>query len=84
MTIAERHQKVEEMTATFLVLHEKYFPPKRSLTDEEWEKLIEEMNAIAAKYKGQKLEDLAGELCMCFLNDIERIHKAWRKKESGI
>ena len=81
MTIAERHQKVKEMTATFLVLHEKYFPPKRPLTDEEWENYIADIWTVADRYKGTNLEALAGELTMAFNNDIERVDKAWRRKQ---
>jgi len=84
MKIAERHEKINQMIAVYKVLHEKYFPPGRSLTDEEWEKYIQSMETEAAKYRGSNLETLAGELCMCFLNDVERVHKAWREKESGI
>lgn len=81
MTIAERHEEINKILAGLKVLHEKYFPPRRPLTDEEWKNYIADIWAVADKYKGTNLEDLAGELTMAFSNDIERVDKAWRKKQ---
>jgi len=81
MTIQERHNEVSKILAGLKELHEKYFPPARVLTDEEWETYIAGIWAVADKYKGTNLEDLAGELTMAFSNDIERVDKAWRRKQ---
>lgn len=82
MTIRERHEQIDDMTITFRNLHEQHFPSK-SMTDEDWDKCISDFQTYADKYKNTNLEDLAGELCIAYLNDIERVHKAWRKKEGA-
>lgn len=81
MTISERHEEINKILAGLKVLHEKYFPPRRALTDEEWQAYINDIWEVADRYKGTNLEDLAGELTMAFSNDIERVDKAWRKKQ---
>jgi hypothetical protein len=81
MTITERHEEINKIIAGLKVLHEKYFPPARPLTDEEWQAYINDIWEVADRYKGTNLEDLAGELTMAFSNDIERVDKAWRKKQ---
>ena len=81
MTITERHEEINKIIAGLKVLHEKYFPPARPLTDEEWQAYINDIWEVADRYKGTNLEDLAGELTMAFSNDIERVDKAWRRKQ---
>ena len=81
MTISERHEEINKIIAGLKVLHEKYFPPARPLTDEEWQAYINDIWEVADRYKGTNLEDLAGELTMAFSNDIERVDKAWRRKQ---
>ncbi len=81
MKISERHEEINKIIAGLKVLHEKYFPPARPLTDEEWQAYINDIWEVADRYKGTNLEDLAGELTMAFSNDIERVDKAWRKKQ---
>jgi len=81
MTITERHEEINKIIAGLKVLHEKYFPPARPLTDEEWQAYINDIWEVADRYKGTNLEDFAGELTMAFSNDIERVDKAWRKKQ---
>lgn len=80
MTIQERNEEIKIIWAEMKSRHEKYFPPKRSLTDEEWENCIDDFFYTKDRWKGTNMEDFAGELSMVFLNDIERINKAWRKK----
>ena len=80
MTIQERHDQINKLLAAMKVRHEKYFPPARPLTDEEYEACIHDFFHAANEWKGTNLEDLAGEISMAFLNDIERVHKAWRRK----
>lgn len=80
MKINERHEEVNKILAKMKVLHEKYFPPGRPLTDEEWQQYIKGIWDVAEEYKGTNLEDFAGELTMVFSNDIERVHKAWIKR----
>lgn len=81
MKISERHEEINKIIAGLKVLHEKYFPPARPLTDEEWQAYINDIWKVADRYKGTNLEDLAGELTMAFSNDIERVDKAWRRKQ---
>lgn len=81
MTISERHEEINKILASLKVLHEKYFPPRRPLTDEEYETCIDDFFYTTEQWKGTNLEDLAGEISMAFLNDIERVDKAWRKKQ---
>lgn len=80
MTIQDRHKEINEILAVFKVLHEKYYPPARELTDEEWEVCIDDFFYTTNRWKGTNLEDLAGEISMAFLNDIERTNKAWIKR----
>ena len=80
MTIEERNNLIDDAIVKYKVCHDKYFPVGRSLTDKEWEDYIQDMDGIAGEFKNSKIADLSGELCMCFLNDIERIHKAWKAK----
>ena len=80
MTIQERHEEINKILAAMKVRHEKYFPPARELTDEEWENCIDDFQYTADQWKGTNLQDLAGDLCMIFLNDIERTDKAWRRR----
>lgn len=82
MKIQERHEEINKILAAMKVRHEKFFPPARSLTDEEWENCADDFFHAADQWKGTNLEDLAGEISMAFLNDIERVHKAWRRKET--
>ena len=83
MTIQERHDEVNKIIAKLKVLHEKYFPPARPLTDEEWEKYIDGIWAVAEEYKGTNLENFAAELTMVFSDDIEKVHKAWEKRRGN-
>lgn len=83
MKIQERNEEINNMLAIFKAKHEKYFPPARSLTDEEWETCIDDFFYTTEQWKGTHLQDLAGEISMAFQNDIARVHKAWRKKEGG-
>jgi len=69
MTIQQRHTEVN-----------KYFPPGRALNDEEWEKCISDFRKSADQWKGTNLERFAGDVSMAFLDDIERVHKAWIRR----
>lgn len=80
MTIKERHEEVTKIIARLKVLHEKYFPPARPLTDQEWEEYINGIWAVADDYKDTNLENFAAELTMVFSDDIENVHKAWEKR----
>lgn len=80
MTIKERHDEVTKIIAEFKVLHEKYFPPGRALNDEEWQKCIDNFLSATDQWKGTNLEQFAGDISMAFLDDIERVHKAWEKR----
>lgn len=80
MTIQQRHEEINKILAEMKVRHEKYFPPARTLTDEEWENCIDDFHYTADRWKGTNLQDLAGDICMAFLNDIERVDKAWRRR----
>lgn len=80
MTINERHEEVKKLFAELEAFYEKHFPPKRALTDKEWQAYIDSTWKIADSYKGTSLEDLASELTMALSNDIERVDKAWRRK----
>lgn len=79
MTLNERHEEINKILAKFKVLHEKYFPPMRPLTDLEWEKFIAELWSVADSYKGTNLETFAGEIAMAFSNDIEFADKQWKR-----
>lgn len=81
MTIQERHKEVAKILKDLQDFYMKHFPPSRTLTDEEWQDYIDGTWEIADRYKGTNLEDLAGELTMAFSNDIERVDKAWRRKQ---
>ena len=80
MKIQERHEEVAKIFKDLQSFYEKHFPPGRNLTDEEWQEYIDGVWRIAERYKGTNLEDLAGELAMALSNDIERIDKAWRRR----
>jgi hypothetical protein len=57
------------------VEHLRYTQNFDSLTDKEWEEYIQSMDKIANDYKGTNLEQIAGAMCMTFLNDTEMIQK---------
>lgn len=78
MTIKERHEAVKKLFTELETLYEQHFPPKRALTDKEWQAYIDCIWEVADKYRGTSLEDLASELTMALSNDIERVDKAWR------
>ena len=80
MTIQERHEQINKILAKFKVLHEKYFPPARPLTDAEWAACVKDFFETADQWKGTNLEDLAGRISITFLDDLEQIHKAWEKR----
>ena len=83
MTIQERHKEVEKMFEDLRKFYVSHFPPGRSLTEEEWQSYIDSTWEIADRYKGTNLEDIAGDLAMALSDDIERVDKAWRKKEGA-
>ena len=80
MTIKERHEAVKKLFAELEEFYEDHFPPKRALTDKEWQAYIDGTWEVADRYRGTSLEDLASELTMALSNDIERVDKAWRGK----
>ena len=80
MKIKDRHEEVKRMFAELEAFYEKFFPPAREMTDKEWQAYIDGTWEVADKYRGTSLEDLAGELTMALSNDIERVNKAWEKK----
>ena len=83
MTIKERHEAVKRLFAELEEFYEQHFPPKRALTDKEWQSYIDGTWEVADKYRGTSLEDLASELTMALSNDIERVDKAWRNRQGG-
>lgn len=84
MTIQSRHDEINKVIAKFKVLHEKYFPPARPLTDEEWQKCADDFLQAAEQWKGSNLERFAGDVSMAFLDDIERVHKAWIRRGNEV
>lgn len=84
MTIQDRHNDVNKILAEMKVLHEKYFPPRRSLTDEEWENCVDDFFYTTNRWKGTNLERFAGDVSMAFLDDIERVHKAWIRRGNEV
>ena len=80
MKIKERHEAVKNMFRELEELYEKYFPPARALTDKEWQHYIDNVWEVADRYRGTNLEDLAGDMTMALTNDIERVNKAWEKR----
>ena len=80
MTIEERNRLIDDALVNFKGCHDRHFPVGRSLTSEEWETFIAEMDAIADKYKKSNIADLSGKLCMIFLDDVEVVHKKWLEK----
>ena len=81
MTIQERHEEVTRMFKELQDFYVKHFPPGRALTDQEWEEYIDGTWKVADQYKGSSLENLANEITMALSNDIERVDKAWRRKQ---
>lgn len=83
MTVQERHEEVAKILADMKAVHEKYFPAGRPMTDEEWTEAINSMQAISKQWEGTSLYDFADAVHMAFLNDLELVHKAWKKKQGG-
>lgn len=81
MTIQQRNDLIDEALIAYKVCHDRHFPNGRSLTDEEWEAYISEMDTISAKYKDSNISELSARLCMNFLDDTEMVHKMWLQKE---
>ena len=75
--IEARNKLIDDALIKYKVCHDKHFPNGRSLTDDEWQTYINEMDAIAEGYKKTNIAGLTGELCMAFLNDTEMVHKKW-------
>lgn len=84
MTFKERNEQIDDLYKRYKAVHDLYTSSTKQLTDEEWEKYIDTMEAITAKYNGTNLQDFAGELHMSFLNDTEEIQKRLRKYEMHI
>jgi hypothetical protein len=85
MTFPERNKAIDSMICKFRVEHLRYTQNFDSLTDKEWEEYIHSMDKIANDYKGTNLEQIAGAMCMTFLNDTEMIQKklkAHKEKEA--
>ena len=80
MKVSQRHGEINNILAKMKVLHEKHFPVGRPLTDEEWQKCIDDFLSTTEQWKGTNLEQFAGDISMAFLDDIERVHKAWEKR----
>lgn len=81
MTFQERNEMVESILKRFKTVHDLYTSNTRQLTDEEWVKYIDTMEAITAKYKDSNVYDFAGAMQMVFLNDTEYMQKRLRKHE---
>lgn len=81
MTFKERNEQIDDLYKRYKTVHDLYTSGTKQLTDEQWEKYIDTMEAITAKFNGTNLRDFAGELQMSFLNDTEEIQKRLRKYE---
>lgn len=79
MTYTERNRIITDLMSTVKAQHDKYTSNSHILSDEEWQKYIDDMTAIGERFKGGNMEDIAGELVMTFLNDTERVQKKLKK-----
>lgn len=83
MTVQDRHNDIAKILADMKAIHEKYFPAGRPMTDEEWTEAINAMQAILAQWENTSLYDFADNVHMAFLEDLELVHKAWKKRQGG-
>lgn len=79
MTYEERNRTISDLMRDVKEQHERYTSSSKILSDEEWQKYIDDMTAIGERFKGGNMEDIAGELVMTFLNDTERVQKKLKK-----
>lgn len=79
MTFEERNKMIQEVTAAFQELHDKYTSTTQILTSEQWDEYIESMKAKLNTFKGTNLYYIAEELWMAFLNDTEDVQKKLRR-----
>lgn len=79
MTFEERNKMIQEVTAAFQELHDKYTSTTQILTSEQWDEYIESMKAKLNTFKGTNLYYIAEELWMSFLNDTEYVQKELKK-----
>ena len=79
MTFEERNKMIQEVTAAFQELHDKYTSTTQILTSEQWDEYIESMKAKQDTFKVTNLYRMAEELWMSFLNDTEYVQKELKK-----
>lgn len=80
MTVHDRNSLIDNCIVEMKVVHDKYFPRGKPLSDSDWRKCIDEMNEVAEKYK-EEIPMISGRLCMTFLDDIEEYHRKWIEYE---
>lgn len=78
MKANEYNRLLDECIAKLKACHDKYYPERGALSDDTWEKLIGEMDAIAEGYRNTEVFDFASKQEMLFLDDIEFMHKRWQ------
>ena len=74
--------KISECIDEFQKIHDECFPRGMPLSDEQWEACIKRMDEVAKKYK-DTIPEIAGALCMAYLDDIEEYHKKWVEFKNG-
>lgn len=75
-------EKIGECIDEFQNIHDECFPRGMPLSDEQWETCIKRMDEAAKKYK-DTIPEIAGALCMAYLDDIEEYHKKWVEFKNG-
>ena len=80
MTIEERNALIDQMLVDYKICHDKHFPDKKPLADDDWVNTVNEMDAVANKYKDTNIVSLSNKICMAFLDDIELVDKLWKEK----
>ena len=86
MTIEQRNDQIDQMLVDYKICHDKHFPKRRPLTDDEWVNTVTEMDAVANKYKDTTIVSLSDKICLAFLDDIELTDKKWKEvlsKQNG-
>ena len=77
MNVRERNALLDECIKEYKQVHDRFFPRKGPLTDEDWKECFDRMNMIADKYKPE-IPNFSEKICMAFMDDLEEFHKKWK------
>jgi hypothetical protein len=75
MTFNERNEHIQDAMTRLKMLHDIYTSSTRLLSDEQWNKYIDSMDAVTAEYKNTNMYDTINRISQALLDDTEMVFK---------